>query len=206
MKKRTIILSFFIGLVQLLLICTIVFACMVWKFSQPRYYEKAGWTVTKDVFISKYEPFFYNYFQKKFNNLENDILLDEYLETDTYSLIYKNEQLDILIVFYTPESESYCKFTSEINLYKDKNSTIGYNLFQNVDEIISEFGEEFFFDFPIEEGVFKDIYVEELLENDHHVYFTSIIGEINSSYSISLSEENLSIKLCVSSLIKGFDL
>lgn len=72
--------------------------------------------------------------------------------------------------------------------------------------VISEFGEEFFFDFPIEEGVFKDIYEEELLENDHHVYYTSTIGEIKSSYSISLSEENLSIKLCVSSLIKGFDL
>ena len=54
MKKRTIILSFVLVLVYLFLVCTIVFGFMVLKFSQPRYYEKAGWTVTKDVFISKW--------------------------------------------------------------------------------------------------------------------------------------------------------
>ena len=64
MKKRIIILSFFIVLVQLFLVCMIVFACLVLKFSQPKYYEKAGWTVKKDVFISKYEPFSITIFKK----------------------------------------------------------------------------------------------------------------------------------------------
>ena len=58
--------------------------------------------------------------------------------------------------------------------------------------VISEFGEEFFFDFPIEEGVFKDIYEEELLENENLKEYLK--NNITTEKAIQFIVDNAKIK------------
>lgn len=205
MKKRRIIFLVVLAIFLPIIFIAVIVGILVICFSQPRYYQKAGWKVNKEDYVQKYIPFFFDYFRKEFSNEVGITYFEEIQEENNYYFSYDDSQRNILIDFYTPTTESYCKFTSKIILY-ETDEFIKYGTIQAYDRVISNFGLNYFYDFPIQEGIFKDIFDEHLLSNKNHIWYTSIVGNIESSYSITCKDNVSLIELYVTALIIGFDL
>lgn len=205
MRKRKIISIVIFAVFAQFFLIVIIIGVLIIGFSQPRYYEKAGWKVNKEDYIQKYIPFFYDYFQKEFNEV-GITYFEEIQEENNYYLSYDDLQRNILISFCTPTTESYCKFTSKITIFATEELLYEYETIQKYDMIMSNFGRKYFYDFSIKECIFKDIFDEHLSSNKNHIWYTSIVGNIESSYSIICKDNVSLIELYVTALIIGFDL
>jgi len=205
-KRKIVFLVIFAAFAQFFFLIVIMMGLLIIVFSEPKYYEKAGWKVNKEDYIQKYIPFFYDYFQSEFSNKVGIDYFEDTQEEESYYIFYEDSQKNIRITFYTPTTKSYCKFTSKITIFATKELLFEYETIQMYDTILSNFGRKYFYDFSIKECIFKDIFDEHLSNNKNHIWYTSIVGNIESSYSIICNDNVSSIELYVTALIIGFDL
>jgi hypothetical protein len=81
---------------------------------------------------------------------------------------------------------------------------IKYDYLEKYDIILTEFGEEHFYDFSIVEGVLRDLYKDDETYGDNHLYFDNIIGNIGSYYEFNIDKKYVTIE--VNSLLRGMEL
>ena len=186
-----------------IIVLALLYIGFSWENKKNENYCKgANWNISIQDFETNYFPIFSNYFQEEFE--KNGLIkspFDVKKKDHFYSLSYIDDDKSIYLSYTV--YESFCLFSSQMQINYDK-LEIKYDYLEKYDIILTEFGEEHFYDFSIVEGVLKDLYKDDETYGDNHLYFDNIIGNIGSYYEFNIDKNYVTIE--VNSLLRGMEL
>lgn len=166
------------------------------------YCKGANWNTSNSDFAKLYYPQFSSYFQTEFQ--KSGLILypfDEKIENQHYLLSYKENANQYYISFEV--TDYFCLFSFRIHIVSEE-TVLKYDYMEKYDMILTRFGKDYFYDLPINEGVFKDLYSDDQTNGYNLLYFDNIIGNIQSMYNFNMKTQ--SIYLEANLLIRGLDL
>lgn len=185
-KRKKIILSITLSISFVILSICIVFL-IVWIFiygiidQENRYYKKANWNVTRDLFYEDYYPNIKNYFESSLPDLVDknyEVDGDKYRYIINYESNYYKVNMNIEVF------DDLCVFNIEFYYYYN-DVDYSYNDIEFYDEILTEFAKKAFYDYEIHESIILDIFDENIEGNGYYYYDDSAVGTLGSGYSFS---------------------